>query len=150
LLAKFSGTQKGILLTAFFGGLFSSTAVTWVFSSRSNAPDSPHSEVYAAGITLASSIMFLRVALVTFIFNKTLLQPVVLPCVLMSVTGLVFSYLLARKTKKIQTSSQVELGNPVNILNALGFGLLYVSISFLVLYANEYLGDKGLVLSGLI
>jgi uncharacterized membrane protein (DUF4010 family) len=150
LLVKFSGTQKGILLTAFFGGLFSSTAVTWVFSSRSHTPGSPHADLYAAGITLASSIMFLRVALVTLIFNKTLFLAVLGPCIVMSVTGFGFAFFLARNTKKIEATSEVELGNPVNILNAFGFGLLYVCISFLVLYANEYMGNKGLVLSGLI
>jgi uncharacterized membrane protein (DUF4010 family) len=150
LLVKFSGTQKGILLTAFFGGLFSSTAVTWVFSSRSHAPGSLHASLYAAGITLASSIMFLRIALITLIFNKTLFLTVLGPCLVMSVTGLGFAFFLARNTKKIQATSEVELGNPVNILNAFGFGLLYVCISFLVLYANEYMGNRGLVLSGLI
>ena len=34
-IIKFFGAEKGILFTAFFGGTFSSTAVTWVFSSRS-------------------------------------------------------------------------------------------------------------------
>lgn len=150
LLVKFSGMRKGILLTAFFGGLFSSTAVTWVFSSRSCSEESSHSNLYAAGITLASSIMFLRVALIGLIFNNAIFMQMLVPCGLMSLTGLVSTFFLTRKNKNTKVTSPLELGNPLNILNAVGFGLLYLGISFFVFYANEYLGKQGLVISGLI
>jgi len=150
LLIKFTGTHKGILLTAFFGGLFSSTAVTWMLSSRSRADEQLNSTPYAAGIILAGSIMFLRAALVTLIFNKAIFLSLIMPCSLMFLTGLAFVIVLMRKEKDTQPFPEADLGNPINIVNALGFGILYIAIALLVYYANKYLGNRGLILSGLI
>src|SRR5690606_23640332 len=57
--AKFVGSRKGILLTSILGGLISSTAVAWNYAARSK--ENPElSRDYAAGIVIASSIMFPR------------------------------------------------------------------------------------------
>lgn len=150
LLIKFSGEHRGILLTALFGGLFSSTAVTWMLSSRSQVGGQASSTPYAAGIILACSIMFLRVALVAVIFNRFIFLSLIVPCLLMFLTGLGFVIFLMRKEKDTKPIAAVDLGNPINIVNAVGFGLLYIAISLLVYYANQQLGDRGLLLSGLI
>lgn len=151
LLIKFTGTNKGILLTAFLGGLFSSTAVTWTLASRSRKTDVAHAPLYAAGIILASSIMFIRVVVVASIFNREFFLTLLLPCLLMFLSGLLYAVLLIKKAKTpLNHSTPVELGNPVNILNALGFGVLYIGIALLVFYAAKFFGDKGLILSGLI
>jgi uncharacterized membrane protein (DUF4010 family) len=44
----------------------------------------------------------------------------------------------------------MQLGNPVDILNALGFGCMYVAIVLMVHYAGEYAGNKGLLVSGFL
>jgi uncharacterized membrane protein (DUF4010 family) len=151
LLIKFTGAHHGILLTAFFGGMVSSTAVTWTFASKSAKSDAHQANLYAAGIILASSIMFVRVLLLGIIFNAAFATHLILPCVILFLFGLTFSIVLIKRTGKSQgNNAQMPLGNPTNILNALGFGLLYIGISYLVFYANEWLGSKGLILSGLI
>lgn len=150
LLIKFTGAYSGILLTALLGGLFSSTAVTWMLSSRSHTPGQSNSAPYAAGIILACSIMFVRVALVALIFNKHIFLSLILPCSLMFLTGLGFVIFIMRKEKDTRPMAEIDLGNPTNILNALGFGLLYIAISLLIYYAKLHLGNRGLVLSGLI
>ncbi len=151
LLIKFTGTNKGILLTAFLGGLFSSTAVTWTLASRSRKTEVAHAPLYAAGIILASSIMFIRVIVVASIFNKEFFRTLSVPCLLMFFSGSLYAVLLIKKEKtSLNHSAPVELGNPVNILNALGFGVLYIGTALLVFYANKLLGDGGLILSGLI
>lgn len=150
LLAKFAGTGKGTLLTALLGGLISSTAVTWVLSSRSKESDRSFSNIYAAGISLASAVMFIRVALVTFIFNKDVFILLIIPCVLMAVSQGVFAYFLSRGNVKPASESALKLGNPINLLNALGFGVIYVGIGLLVFYSDKHLGNQGLYISGLI
>lgn len=150
-LIKFRGSQKGILMTSILGGLSSSTAITWVFSSRGEDADQRHIRAYSAGIILASSIMFLRVTVVTAIFNTALFQAILAPCLLMAITGIAGAWLTLRKQKETETSdTEIKLGNPVNILNAMIFGLVYIAISLLVYYANQGLGDKGLYLSGAV
>jgi uncharacterized membrane protein (DUF4010 family) len=68
----------------------------------------------------------------------------------MFLTGLGFVIFLMRKEKDVRPITAVDLGNPTNIVNAIGFGILYMAISLLVYYAQLHLGNKGLVLSGLI
>ena len=149
LLIKFGSAKKGILLTAFLGGLFSSTAVTWVFSSKSKEANELSAH-YASGIVLASSVMFLRVAVVTYIFNRAILSVLWLPCVLMALTGGIAAYLIIRNSARNVAKQEIQLGNPLNIISALSFGLLFIGISLMVYYADVYLGTKGLYLSGLI
>lgn len=147
LLIKFMGTGRGILLTAFLGGLFSSTAVTWLFSSKSKTSESA-APVYGAGIVLASTIMVVRVALLTFIFNRELFLRLSWACVIMFLTGVAVTFFFSQKATQTHTDAQVQVGNPLNMSNAIGFGMLFVGIVMMVYYAKEYLGEKGLILSG--
>lgn len=148
-LIKFGNADKGILLTAFLGGTFSSTAVTWVFSSKSK--ESPAlSNTYAAGIMLASSVMFMRVLLVTYLFNNAIFLVLLIPCLLLTLVGLVWVFFITRKIKQKTVSPSLQLGNPLNILNALFFGLLFTGISVLVFYADKFFGTSGLYLSGIV
>lgn len=151
MLVKFTGASKGVLLTAFFGGMVSSTAVTWMFATRSRKGNVHQDTLYAAGIVLASSIMFLRMVVVALIFNRTFAVWLLTPCILMFLCGLIYAVLLIRRTRRPEVEdAPLKFDNPVNILNALGFGALYVAIAYLVFYGDQFLGDKGLILSGLI
>ncbi|MBU2945314.1 MgtC/SapB family protein [Zobellia uliginosa] len=147
-LVKYVGSKRGILLTAILGGLISSTAVTWSYASRSE--ESPElSKKYAAGIIIASAIMFPRLALLTYIFNGGLLMYLALPFSLLTIICIVVSLvLIQRDTKKPDTN--IKLGNPLNILNAIGFGAIYVVILFAVFYSNKFFGESGLYYSALI
>lgn len=147
-LVKYVGSKKGILLTAILGGLISSTAVTWSYASRSM--ESPElSRKYAAGIIIASAIMFPRLALLAYIFNNALLTYLAIPFGVLTLVCLVVSLtLIKRDTNKPDTN--IKLGNPMNLLNAFGFGVIYVLILFAVFYSNEFFGESGLYFSALI
>ncbi|APQ16159.1 MgtC/SapB family protein [Maribacter hydrothermalis] len=147
-LVKFVGSKKGILLTAILGGLISSTAVAWSYSSRS--VESPElSKKYAAGIIIASAIMFPRLAFLTYIFNKALFIYIAIPFALFSIICLIISLILIKDdTNKPDTN--INLGNPMNLLNAFGFGIIYVVILFAVFYSNQFFGESGLYYSALI
>lgn len=148
-LMKFGSANKGILLTAFLGGTYSSTTVTWVFSARSK--ESPAlSNTYAAGIILASSVMFMRVLLVTYLFNNAIFLVLLVPCLLLTLVGLLWVFFITRRIKQKTQSSPLQLGNPINILNAMFFGVLFTGISVLVFYADKFFGTSGLYLSGLL
>jgi len=149
-LIKFIGEGRGVLLTALFGGMFSSTAVTWVYATRSRETAAGNQAAYAAGIAIASAVMFLRVATVALVFNTSVFTLVVVPCLLMAATSLGAAFFIMRKRDKGMADRALELGNPLNIVSALAFGLLYVAIALGVYFAERYLGDGGLVLSGAI
>lgn len=147
-LVKFVGSKRGILLTAILGGLISSTAVAWSYASRS--AESPElSKKYAAGIVIASGIMFPRLSLLVYIFNSSLLTYLALPFSLLTLICLVVSLILIQRDSK-ETDTNIKLGNPLNILSALGFGAIYIVILFAVFYSNQFFGESGLYYSALI
>ncbi len=147
-LVKFVGSKKGILLTAILGGLISSTAVTWSYASKS-VKSKELSRKYGAGIIIASAIMFPRLALLAYIFNNALLTYLVIPFGVLTLVCLVVSLILIKKdTDKSDTN--LKLGNPLKMLNAIGFGAIYVVILFAVFYSNEFFGERGLYFSALI
>ncbi len=147
-LVKFVGSRKGILLTAILGGLISSTAVAWNYAARSK--ESPHlSKEYSAGIVMASAIMFPRLALLVGIFYPAMVANMALPLTLLTLICLIPAFFFMRKNST-NADTEIELGNPLNILNAIGFAFIYVAILFAVFYGNEYLGESGLYISSVI
>lgn len=147
-LVKYVGSKRGILLTAILGGLISSTAVAWIYASRSK--ESPElSKEYAAGIIIASAIMFPRLAILAYIFNSAILLNLVIPFTILTLICLISALLFIKKNTDV-TKTAINLGNPLNIWNALGFGGIYVVILFAVFYGNQFFGESGLYYSALI
>lgn len=147
-LVKFVGSKKGILFTAILGGLISSTAVAWSYASKS--VESPElSRKYAAGIIIASAIMFPRLTLLAYIFNNALLTYLVVPFGILTILCLVTSLLLIKRDDK-EPDTIIKLGNPMNLLNAIGFGFIYVLIGFAVFYGDRFFGENGLYYTALI
>ena len=148
-IIKFFGTEKGILFTAFFGGTFSSTAVTWVFSTRSKENESLSTQ-YATGIIIACTVMLARVLVLASLFSMPVMKWLLIPCGLMILSNVIVAYILKRKISSADMPASIQLGNPLELSTTLFFGLQYVAITVLVYYANIYLGKKGLVITGII
>lgn len=148
-LVRIIGSGKGLLLTAFLGGLFSSTAVTWAFSASSRQHPGL-SKSYAGGIILATNIMFLRVIVLCLIFNSAIFRIMLLPCLLLAATGGLFLLVLFLKRDADGQETNLRLGNPLNLGNAIGFGAIYIAILLTVYYADRYLGNQGFYLSGFV
>ncbi len=147
-LVKFVGSKKGIILTAILGGLISSTAVAWNYASRSK--ESPElSKKYSAGIIVASAIMFPRLALLAYIFNSSILKYLALPFGLLTLVCIITTLILMRRDDN-KPDTDIKLGNPLNMLNAIGFGVVYVVILYAVFYSEKILGESGLYYSALI
>ncbi|MFT4830572.1 MAG: uncharacterized membrane protein (DUF4010 family) [Psychroserpens sp.] len=150
ILMKFLGADRGILLTGIFGGMVSSTVVTWTFSKKSKEAPSLSSN-YAMGIFAAATVMIVRVAILVFIFNKALLEGLIVPLFILLFTGLGVTYFFYnKKTSNERFTEALPLGQPLNIRDALFFGVLYTGILILVSYASSEYGDKGIYLSSAI
>ncbi|QQS28520.1 MAG: MgtC/SapB family protein [Sphingobacteriales bacterium] len=150
LLVKFIGPNKGIILTGIFGGLVSSTAVTWNFSKKSHEMPQ-YTRHCAIAIISASLIMIVRVAFWIYLFNSAIL-PKLLPVLfllLLTSMGIIW-YWVHQIVSSSKPDTKVELGNPLQLKDALFFGILYGSILLLVSFANDYLGNKGLYLASTI
>jgi uncharacterized membrane protein (DUF4010 family) len=119
---RFFGTRLGLLLTALFGGLSSSTAVTLSFARR--AREHPeHQTLLSAGIAFACVLMVPRVAAEIAIVDSALL-PGLWPT-LICVALVPFAGAAAALRRGYGTpSAALQLANPLRLTTALGYGLL--------------------------
>ena len=150
MLTKFLGANRGILVSGLVGGLVSSTAITWIFSKKSTQSPALSAQC-ATAILAASSIMFIRVLIWTFIFNQQLFQTLLLSIflVFLSAVGVTFFLYKQRKNQEI-TDAEIPLKKPLDLKSALVFGVIYTFIILLVTYANENLGQSGTLISSAI
>lgn len=147
VLMRALGANIGILLTGIIGGLVSSTMVTWVFSKKSKEK-SPLNALYTSAILAACTIMVVRVFLWVVLFNKALLAGLALPLSILFFTAAgatVFFYL--KDKKENVHSANMPLGKPLELTNALWFGVLYVGIILVISYANDYFGNEGIYIT---
>lgn len=150
ILMKFLGAKKGILLSGIIGGLVSSTATTWVFAKKSKESEAL-SHNCATAILAASSIMIIRVLIWTFIFNKFFFNELffIIFLVFMAAIGITL-FLYFTKGKKEVFDTEIPKGKTLDLVGALVFGLIYTIILLVVSYANENLGERGILISSAV
>jgi uncharacterized membrane protein (DUF4010 family) len=150
LLMRFTDAKKGILITALIGGLYSSTMITWIFSSKSRTHPA-RSKTYAAGILVACTLMFLRILVLAVVFNRHLFLPLLIPTLLMASVGGFHTYQLIRQgVLEEKDVEKIDLGNPMDILSALGFAILYVTVAVSLFFMQQWFGTSGVYATGLI
>lgn len=145
LLQKFVFPGKGLLITGFIGGLYSSTATTVVLARKSKESNQ-HSQI-AASVVLATTMMFLRIFVIAFIFNKELAM-LLLPyfaillgvCIISSLT----IYFLGEKTKTKTTIEKKNEKNPLEFKTALLFATLFVVFGLVTEIVLNNFGQSGL------
>jgi len=145
LLRKFVFVNSGILVTGILGGLYSSTATTFILSRKSKyAPE--QAQQYSAAIIIATSMMYIRILLLAAIFNIDLfllLYPLFLVLILLSlILGLAFWY----KARQVGDLVKEELSdkNPLEFKVAIIFTLLYLAFTFITTFTIKQFGAGGL------
>ncbi|NCS88229.1 MAG: hypothetical protein AUK34_15220 [Ignavibacteria bacterium CG2_30_36_16] len=142
LIIKFFGRNKGIQLTGLMGGAVSSTAVAFSLARRSKANEELGKNL-AAGIILASTVMYPRVFFVILILDSSMIAHIWVPLLLFTVTGTVVSYIMKSRLNG-QAHEEIELKNPFELKSALFFGLIFGAVIFLSKAAELYLGSGGI------
>jgi len=152
MLIKIFGANKGISMMGFIGGLASSTATAVSFSEKSKKENKILSKAFALAIIIASTTMFLRVIFEVSVINNNLIDELIIPLGLMSITGFLFSYYYF-KTKKREKKHGINMTSPFTLKPALKFGIFFALVLFISKAAQIYLGTSGIyvtsVLSGL-
>ena len=140
------GARRGTISTALIGGAYSSTAVTQSLAQRLGSKEAGGAE--AAGIALATAVMYLRViVLVAF------LAPRILPSFVLVVLGPLLAawaagWWLYRKAPKCEGPSPP--GNPIALLPALGFLLFVAAAAVVARWAEGRFGEQGIAVLLLI
>jgi len=148
LLLKVTREKNGVLLSALLGGAYSSTITTISLARRSRSEQRPH--LFAGETLIASGMMYLRLALLVAIFNRTLVVVLGLPFVMLAGLAILTGWLWSRSPDPDGQNGgrKLEPGNPLELRAALVFGALFVSMVILTHLSVAYLGQKGLYALG--
>lgn len=139
------------LLTAILGGTYSSTATTVVLAKRSVGKTDRR--LYVGAMTLTSSVMYLRIAILLAIFNPGLGWSLSLRLVALALVGCATAYFIAapRRPRETEAEGPVEPArNPLEIWSALVLAGLFVAVTVASRYATANLGSAGLYVLGAV
>jgi uncharacterized membrane protein (DUF4010 family) len=140
---KIAGPERGILLAGFLGGLVSSTGVSLHLARL--AAEGILRNIIAAGILVASATMFVRVLFLAAVLNPDLAKLLSLPTFAMALWLFAAAALRTRKSEQTALDS-FKLHNPVELGQALQFGLLLALIILATHAARAWLGEAGIYL----
>lgn len=152
LLRKFVFKNAGLLLVGVLGGLYSSTATTFVLARKSKLIPEKSNEI-TAGILLAIAMMYLRIIILVYIFNKELtglMAPYLIVLILVTVAAAVLLYYFKGRSKDKSNSKLNESKNPLEFNVALLFTGLYILFTFVNYFAIKTWGIDGLHVLALI
>ncbi|OYQ28298.1 hypothetical protein CHU93_09305 [Sandarakinorhabdus cyanobacteriorum] len=144
-LSRRLGPGRGLLATAAVGAIYSSTAVTAALAQRIGAEAAARPRL-AAGIALASLVMFARVMLLVALLAPFALSgfvPVVAPGML---AALAMVFWLGQQAGAAPASA-APAGNPFALLPALGFALLVALVQLAVKWMQLRFGDAGVAVT---
>jgi uncharacterized membrane protein (DUF4010 family) len=142
VLMRFWGARQGMAVTGFLGGLASSTATTFGLSRRAREAGPTAARYFALGIVIASTIMFVRVLILAAVIYPALGRSLALPIALPTVLGIVLGFVLWRK-KESRAEVKLEVKNPMDLSQALQFGLLFAVVLVVSRAAYYYFGSAG-------
>ncbi|HXS36580.1 MAG TPA: DUF4010 domain-containing protein [Flavipsychrobacter sp.] len=147
LLKKFVFPDSGIILTGILGGLYSSTATTIILAKKSKENPSDNKEVPA--IMLATTMMYLRILLLAFFFDKDIAIRL-LPSFAIFIVGsalIAIYFLKFRKHIVVAPDNEksVKAGsNPLEFKTALLFAVLFIFFAFATAFVKNHYGTKGI------
>ena len=139
---------RGLWMAAL-GGLYSSTAATVVLARQAKAEPTLQRQAQA-GITLATGIMYLRIAAITAIFNLALARILAPPLAGLALAAFAIcaaQYWWARSAEESKPQSAMlpaTSRNPLEIVPAAVFAGLFVATSLASSFATSEFGTSGI------
>ena len=137
------GEAHGTVVTAVIGGAYSSTAVTAALAQRLRNEDD-NMRTLSAGIALASSVMYVRVLLLTFLLANFAFLPLAMILTPAALVGGIIGLLLLRRSGAAKTDESVETRNPIRLLPAFFFALTVAAMSLAARWAEAKFGSSGI------
>jgi len=145
---KLAGPRIGALLTGFFGGLASSTALTVNFA-RLGREQPGLQPVLAAGVCVAAATMFLRILLIVFVLTPALLPPLAMSMGVMAAVCYLGAAVLWMGSREQGPKAQAtKLSNPFELGTAIKFALFLTAVLLLSKLLQENFGNQGVLVLG--
>jgi uncharacterized membrane protein (DUF4010 family) len=143
ILQKLTKEHGGVVLAAFLGGAYSSTLTTVVISRRAAHEERPH--LFAGGTLIASGVMYVRLIALLALFNRQLMSLLLFSFLVLAALAIAVGWLWSRRpdVKTDAIKRQFEPNNPLELLAAFLFALLFLAMLVATQLAVTYLGRTG-------
>ncbi len=144
LLQRYIAPPGAGILVALLGGLYSSTATTLVLARQAGTTGSAVRQL-EAGIVLATAIMYLRLLIIIFVFNRDLALALAPSLLVLSALGLVLSlgWYWIGGPHLADAGHTIAPSNPLELVTAATFAVLFVVISIASSWATQRFGSAG-------
>jgi uncharacterized membrane protein (DUF4010 family) len=143
VLQKVTKGSGGVVLAALLGGAYSSTATTLVMSRRAAREARPH--LFAGGILIASGVMYVRLVALVGLFNPQLALGLAPAFLVLALFAMAVGWFWSRKADATgpEIKREFEPKNPLELVAALLFALLFLAMLIATQLAVTYLGRAG-------
>jgi uncharacterized membrane protein (DUF4010 family) len=147
---KYFGASHGVLLAGAAGGLASSTAVTIANAQRAASHEgSPR--ILAAGVAMASAVMFLRACAIVLALNVSLLELVAPPLLAAAAAAVVSALIAAYWRRSDEPNPQTfKFRNPFAFWTVVGFALFLGAVIVVGRLVGEWLGGVGAIIGAAV
>jgi uncharacterized membrane protein (DUF4010 family) len=146
ILKTYVFTRAGLLLTGILGGLYSSTATTFIIAKKSREQIVSKNQ-YAGAILAASAMMYLRLFILVMIFNQSLATALWPYFLVLCLVTLATSYLIYNRKSNPQSQNKHLIDtriNPLEFRIAILFAILYLFFSAFSQFMLQRYGSNGL------
>jgi uncharacterized membrane protein (DUF4010 family) len=154
---RWLGAARGTTVTGLFGGLVSSTAVTLAFAreSRDGRTGRTQADALAAGLLLAWSVMFVRMAAIAAVVHPPLAALLGMPFgVLAAATAALAGHRYWRSLGAADATTSgapdVPLRNPFSLAAATKFAAVFALVLLVVRAAEAYGAGRGLYIVAML
>jgi uncharacterized membrane protein (DUF4010 family) len=143
VLQKVTKSHGGAVLAALLGGAYSSTVTTVALAKRASREERPH--LFAGAILIASGVMYLRLAILLGLFNRSLMVKLAPSFLGLALLALSVGWFWSRRPDPSSEAikREFEPPNPLELRAAFLFALLFVVILVATHLAVVYLGRAG-------
>jgi uncharacterized membrane protein (DUF4010 family) len=143
ILQRLTKEHGGVVLAAFLGGAYSSTLTTVVMSRRAAHEDHPH--LFAGGILIASGVMYVRLAALLALFNRHLMSLLAPTFLVLAGLAIAVGWIWSRRpdARLDEVKREFEPNNPLELMAAFLFALLFLAMVVATQLAVTYLGRAG-------
>jgi uncharacterized membrane protein (DUF4010 family) len=142
---KYFGASRGTLLAGAAGGLASSTAVT-IANARRAARHEGSSRLLAAGVALASAVMFVRVGAIVAALRPGLLGLVAPTLAVMAIAAAGYGVaVIYRRDAGTNGDHQISFRNPFSFWTVIGFAVFLAIVIVAGRAVGETFGARGAI-----
>ena len=148
LAGRLAGGNRGYAIAGTFGGLISSTNVTFAFA-RASRRATPLGSSLAIGVVSACTVLFVRVAVLTFVLNADLARAVIWYLLMpFAVSLAIVTWGIGRAAGTDVTIDRQH--NPLQLWSAIQMAAIFQLVLLVVAFVHRTFGEPAIIASGAV